>query len=66
MDYEAKYTELLNATANMRKLQKDYFRCRTSQLLNAAKKSEQRVDAIINQELAKAIQLQQAQTSLFK
>lgn len=58
-DFEQKYNELLNATANMRKLQKAYFGCRTSQNLNAAKKAESKVDQLINAEIAKAMQLQQ-------
>jgi len=59
-DFEKKYTELLNAVASMRKNQKDYFRCRTGQALSAAKRSEAKVDAIIMQELANAVQLQQS------
>lgn len=58
-DFEQKYNELLNATANMRKHQKAYFGCRTGQNLQAAKRAEAKVDQLINAELAKAIQLQQ-------
>lgn len=63
-DFEQKYTELLNATANMRRHQKAYFGCRTGQNLNAAKKAEQKVDQLINAEVAKAVKLQQSM--LFK
>lgn len=63
-DFEQKYTELLNATANMRRHQKAYFGCRTGQNLNAAKKAESKVDQIINAEVAKAVKLQQSM--LFK
>lgn len=59
-DFETKYNELLVAVANMRKLQKDNARCKTSQGVNAAKRAENKVDELINAEIGKAIQLQQA------
>lgn len=59
-DFEKKYTDLLNAVASMRKHQRDYFKCKTGQGLRAAKHAEAKVDSIINQELANAVQLQQS------
>ena len=59
-DFEKKFIELRNAVASMRKLQRDYFKCKTGQGLRAAKHAEAKVDAIILDEASKAAQLQQS------
>lgn len=53
----------MEAVANMRRLQKDYFKCRASATLTAAKRAETKVDNLILEEIGKAAQVQQA---LFK
>ena len=56
-ELEKKYYDLLNAVANMRRLQKMYFKCRTGQNLTAAKKAETNIDKLVNLEVEKALEL---------
>jgi len=53
----------MEAVADMRRLQKDYFRCRASATLTSAKKAERKVDDLILQEVGRVTQIQQ---NLFK
>lgn len=56
-DFEKKYYDLINATAEMRRLQKEYFKCRSSLILTQAKKAEAKVDGIIQDEINKSQQI---------
>lgn len=58
-DFEEKYYKLLNEVAKMRKHQKDYFKLRSSLDLEASKKVEKRVDAMIAEEVMKTHTAQQ-------
>ena len=60
---DEKYIKFMEAVADMRRLQKDYFRCRASKTLTAAKKAERKVDDLILQEVGRVTQIQQ---NLFK
>lgn len=63
-DFEQKYDELLNATANMRRLQKEVKQQYSSTAHNALRRAQEKVDRMIDAELAKAVKLQQSM--LFK
>lgn len=43
----SKATEIIDALREMRKLQKEYFATRDSQVLQNSKKAERRVDALL-------------------
>lgn len=63
--FEQKYLELLTATANMRKVQKSKERCNDSQTRTKCKAAESKVDAIIQGEVGKSIQIIEATKTLF-
>jgi len=58
-DFEKKYYDLLGKVAEMRKWQKDYFRCSSGTTLTKAKACEKRVDDIVTAEAGRSFQLQQ-------
>lgn len=58
-EFEQKYNELLNEVATMRGLQKKYFSCRSSLVLDDCKKAEKKVDKMIEAEILKSSELQQ-------
>lgn len=58
-DFEQKYIELLNATASMRRLQKELKHQYSSTAHNSLKRAQEKVDRIIEAEQAKLIKMQQ-------
>ncbi len=56
---EEKYIKFMEAVANMRRLQKDYFRCKASATLTSAKRAERKVDDLILEEVGKTAKVQQ-------
>ncbi len=55
---DEKYIKFMEAVADMRRLQKDYFRCKASATLTAAKKAERKVDDLIESEVGRTINIQ--------
>ncbi len=56
-DFEKKYYEFMSATADMRRLQREYFNCRSSLILKKAKDAERKVDILIQTEIDKTKQV---------
>lgn len=56
-DFEKKYYEFMSAAAEMRRLQREYFTCRSSLILRRAKDAEKKVDILIQTEIDKAKQV---------
>lgn len=64
-DFEKKYYELLNLTADMRAKQRKYFSEKMKWNLDKAKVAEAKVDAIIKEEILNTQHLHSLQSKLF-
>lgn len=65
MNQDNKYLDLLKEVANMRKAQKAKERCNDSVTRVKCKNAEKKVDALINLEVGKSIQILEATKTLF-
>lgn len=52
--------QFMEAVANMRRLQKDFDKCKAGTTKNAMRKAEKKVDDILFTEIGKALQVQKA------